>query len=96
VYGKKQWQLLPPLAYFGPEDIVVYTETDSYVGFRPAAATADVAEIKHPIEPFACTQRAGEVLFVPTGWSHAVLNVEDSIGVAVEVRSPYRMCTATG
>lgn len=31
--------------------------------------------------PLECTVRAGEVLFVPRGWWHAVLNLEESVAV---------------
>jgi hypothetical protein len=77
VYGKKKWQLLPPLAYFG-------TETEDQ-GIRATADIVNTAPFKLPIKPLECVQNAGEVLFVPTGWLHAVLNMEDSIGLAVEV-----------
>ena len=32
-----------------------------------------------------CVQRSGEVLFVPTNWYHGLLNLETSIGIAVEI-----------
>ena len=35
--------------------------------------------------PLTCTQKSGQALFVPSGWLHAVLNLRDSVGVAVEV-----------
>ena len=35
--------------------------------------------------PLTCTQKGGQALFVPSGWLHAVLNLRDSVGVAVEV-----------
>ena len=35
--------------------------------------------------PLTCTQQSGQALFVPSGWLHAVLNLRDSVGVAVEV-----------
>ena len=31
-----------------------------------------------------CVQRAGDILFVPSGWGHAVLNLEEVAGFAVE------------
>ena len=31
-------------------------------------------------------QEAGDVLFVPSGWGHAVLNIEPSAAVAVELQ----------
>jgi hypothetical protein len=30
-------------------------------------------------------QRSGEVLFVPTNWYHGLLNLETSVGIAVEI-----------
>lgn len=33
------------------------------------------------IRPLECTVGAGEVLFVPRGWWHAVLNLEESVAV---------------
>lgn len=35
-------------------------------------------------EILQCTQEAGDVMYVPHGWGHAVLNTQTSIGVAVE------------
>jgi hypothetical protein len=40
--------------------------------------------------PLVCTQRAGDVIFVPGGWGHAVLNTETVIGYAVEFHSPFQ------
>ena len=34
---------------------------------------------------FECIQQPGEVLYVPTNWYHGVINLDASIGVAVEV-----------
>ena len=38
-----------------------------------------------PIAPLRCTQPSGTALFVPSGWKHAIINEEASVGVAVEV-----------
>jgi len=37
-----------------------------------------------PVQPLECTQYAGELLFVPASWWHGVLNLCDTVGVAVE------------
>ena len=34
--------------------------------------------------PYQCTQRAGDIVFVPTLWAHGTFNVQQSIGVAHE------------
>ena len=43
-------------------------------------------------QPMECIQMQGDVLVVPELWGHAVLNVQDSVAVASEVRgSNYRL-----
>lgn len=37
------------------------------------------------VPPLQCVQHAGEVVYVPTGWWHGILNLCDSVGVAFEV-----------
>jgi len=34
-----------------------------------------------------CTQNAGDLMFVPGGWAHAVLNIQESVAVATEIAS---------
>jgi len=38
--------------------------------------------------PFECSQDAGDVLYIPAGFGHAVLNLETSMGAAVEFDTP--------
>ena len=37
-----------------------------------------------PLDAIVCEQRAGDILYVPAGWGHAVVNAEPSVGAAVE------------
>jgi hypothetical protein len=37
-----------------------------------------------PRAPLECIQEEGDVVFIPQGWAHAVLNLQNSVGVAVE------------
>ena len=37
-----------------------------------------------PRDAIVCEQRAGDILYVPGGWGHAVVNEEPSVGAAVE------------
>jgi hypothetical protein len=56
---------------------------------------------KQPVSEFAragaasnlrqCVQHAGDVMFVPCGWGHAVLNEVESVGVAVELRAEFNL-----
>jgi hypothetical protein len=34
-----------------------------------------------------CVQRAGDIIYVPGLWGHGVLNLQDSVGCAVEMKS---------
>jgi tetratricopeptide (TPR) repeat protein len=72
VHGSKAWYLLPPLAHYGPE-----------VGTMREWLRVHSQGL--PTAPLRCVQRSGEVLFVPSGWQHGVLNLENSVGIAIEV-----------
>ena len=34
-------------------------------------------------------QEAGDLVYIPRYWSHGVINLKESIGVATEFTSPY-------
>lgn len=36
-----------------------------------------------------CVQEAGDVIYVPTGWAHAILNTKETIGIAAEFRYTF-------
>lgn len=40
--------------------------------------------------PLTCIQEAGDVIYVPHGWGHGVVNIETVIGYAVEFHSPFQ------
>lgn len=76
-YGSKLWFLLPPFVRFGPHSMDMRAW---YANVFPSL----------PVEPLRCVQHAGEVLYVPAGWIHCVVNVNDVVGVAVET-GPLRV-----
>lgn len=83
--GRKRWLLYPPgcvppgveqeqdsdgeTSYDAPEPMKYMLNE-----YRPDRAAAGV-------RPIECIQEAGEVIFVPSGWWHMVLNVTDTIAV---------------
>ena len=71
--GTKRWWLIPTKMWYGP------TRIDSLTNWY----------VKHrhhvPWTPMECTQQAGDVLYVPTGWNHAIMNLEAVVGLAVEL-----------
>jgi len=73
-YGEKNWYLWPPgLAMYSTiSAIELVTLLESRTAESPS------------LRPLRCTQRAGDVMFVPTLWAHATFNSQQSIGVAHE------------
>jgi hypothetical protein len=73
LFGRKRWFLSPLHTFHGPWG-------------GPIMGYLELLQHGHlPSQPIQCVQEAGEVLFVPTGWEHATLNDEESIGIAMEL-----------
>lgn len=83
-YGEKRWFLQPPARG-------MYSKLPAEERFlREHNGTAAVPESE--ARPLECTQHAGDLLFVPTLWSHGTLNVRQSIGTAYEFSiEPFAM-----
>lgn len=47
--------------------------------------------LEQGIELMSFDQYPGEVVFVPDNWPHAVMNLEPSVGIAVEINRPARV-----
>ena len=70
--GKKKWYLLPPGSYFGPR-------VDSMSNYLKNI-------YKHsPIKPLEVIQYPGDCIFIPATWNHAVINLEEVIGVTFQL-----------
>ena len=41
-----------------------------------------------------CVQEGGDVLFIPSGWHHAVLNTQESVGIALELGDNLQLVDA--
>lgn len=78
VHGQKQWHFFPPNhAHFNVKSIGRWIKEDwgSISTRKDAAQRAGVA---------MCAQEAGDAVYVPQYWGHAVYNTAPSIGVAYE------------
>ena len=73
VWGRKRWLLMPPGAYFG----VTVNRNMTMLNW--------VESSLETMKPLDCIQEPGSILFVPEGWSHATINLDDTVGIAVEV-----------
>lgn len=74
-YGQKRWFLIPP----GKHSLYSTQPIAEWV----LALPEDRGE-SEGLGIIECTQEAGDVIFVPSDWSHGVLNTKTSIGVALE------------
>ena len=69
--GTKRWFLLPPeSAVFSNMPIARWL---GRADLRPPPATGGVGALS------TCVQRAGDLLFVPRGWTHGVLNLRNAV-----------------
>ena len=90
VFGRKRWAIRPPNA-------AVFSTVPAYERFEPPAETGsssssgsrsssndedDDGFVRH------CIQEGGDILFIPSSYSHAVYNLEASAAVAVEFYAP--------
>ncbi|KAJ9462728.1 Bifunctional arginine demethylase and lysyl-hydroxylase psr-1 [Diplonema papillatum] len=67
-FGQKVWMMWPPEAAF--LSVVPAREVFARPSWLP--------------QPMTVTQEAGDLLYVPSGWGHAVLNTKDTWGIALE------------
>ena len=78
-HGAKRWLLLPPTR-------AVYSREPARELFAAHDANATRGRGDAAIDAaLECEQRAGDILYVPSNWGHAVLNLEPSVGLAIEV-----------
>ena len=56
-------------------DAITYIHVYEYIASYVCLRAGDEA-------PIHCVQRPGEAVFVPDGWPHATINVDDAVGMA--------------
>ena len=74
-YGATRWFLFPPVSHY-PEG-----------GVHAFADRLDAGNWPFP-KPLECVQRPGEVLYVPTGWHQAHVNLAESAALNVQLATP--------
>jgi ribosomal protein L16 Arg81 hydroxylase len=77
-FGRKRWAIYPPTAKPPGLDFV----GGRYSAPKPFRWFFEVYPFLKPEErPIELIQEPGEIIFVPSGWWHTVLNVTDTIAV---------------
>ena len=97
--GAKRWVFLPPDTDLAALGLETFQESQRY---RQSAASwfADeypklaAAAAEGRVTLFECVQRAGDCVYTPPGWYHAVLNCELSVAISQNLHHP-RMLPAT-
>jgi hypothetical protein len=88
VHGRKQWVLLPPSkTVYSQEHIKswLHSHPNTPTSGSDVNGAGDSAGAEDgPSEQLHCTQEAGDVLYVPDGYGHGVLNLAESVGYAIE------------
>ncbi|KAI9916576.1 hypothetical protein PsorP6_018057 [Peronosclerospora sorghi] len=84
IRGRKKWILFPP----GQVPPGIHPSNDGSEVSAPVSLLEwfltfykVVHELRAPLKPFEGICRTGETMFVPHGWWHAVLNLEESIAI---------------
>ena len=80
--GEKHWWISPPsTSCYSTIPIIEWITTNT------TSTIDDITSVSSCMPSnamYQCTQMAGDMLFIPAGWAHAVLNLKTSIGVALE------------
>jgi len=80
VYGRKLWALAPPkAASFGPPGQHPL-DSDWWREWQHDARERHASSPQHHHHQF-CVQEAGTLLYLPEGWGHATINLEEGLGV---------------
>lgn len=99
IHGKKRWVLFPPdvpKRIVKGRGLIRSDEDDEAIHYfmtilprikRKAEAVGNNGDYKG-FECYEFTQHAGETVFIPNGWWHAVLNLTHTVGVTQNFCSP--------
>lgn len=96
VKGAKKWvmyppEVVPPGVFPSPDGADVATSvsiTEWFMNFYAETRRGGGAAGVRPVE---CVCRAGEVVFVPRGWWHVVINLEESVAITQNFVSRYEL-----
>ena len=80
-FGRKHWALVPPHR----------AEFSTLPGLRWLEANVGLdGGSSRGVGAMQCMQEAGDIMYVPHGWGHAVINTMTSIGIATNFEQPLR------
>lgn len=80
VHGRKRWLLYPPTT-FPPVDYPTFLSVGEWL----ADIYPTLSKDERPIE---FEQRAGEALYIPEGWYHSAVSLQETVGLASKSKRP--------
>ena len=83
LFGKKRWFLLPPVSSYGALGSSLAELQRAKDAQKRGLKETKLDSVRSRL--LECEQYAGEVMFVPSMWSHAIVNEEAVIGVAMQI-----------
>ena len=96
ISGHKRWALYPPNSGLTKQDLKpkgVGLDGESVTWFQrmyPKTRGKEWTEQKGFPKPMDCVQKPGEIMYVPDGWWHAVLNLDHTVAVTQNVVTTAR------
>ena len=78
VYGRKRWFLYPPS--FDHTAVSMRDVDTDGIGWARRYLSRVTGT---PLAPLECVLGPSEVLYLPAGWNHATINIQETIGVAM-------------
>jgi hypothetical protein len=91
--GAKRWMLYPP--HISPPGFPVLLSEYSNDDFRAEDSIIDWIDAHYNrssyYAPIECVQRKDEIIYVPSGWWHAVLNIEHSVAITQNFVDRYNL-----
>lgn len=82
VSGRKKWiffppSVVPPGVYVSPDQSEVGAPSSTFEWFSKFYDDA----LEGDVAPLECITETGDLVFVPSGWWHMVVNLEDSVAI---------------
>eukprot|EP00041_Stephanoeca_diplocostata_P036646 m.1346670 g.1346670 ORF g.1346670 m.1346670 type:complete len:637 (-) comp24907_c0_seq3:2685-4595(-) len=98
--GRKKWILYPP--HVLPPGVEIDTSPEGDGGFITTTSLVDwmltyyphIHDVPEDERPLECVTKAGELIFVPSGWWHCVINLDESVAITHNVVTEHNLISA--
>eukprot|EP01051_Picozoa_sp_SAG22_P002624 SAG22_NODE_119_length_19257_cov_43.260413_15_plen_607_part_00 len=85
--GSKRWWIFPPTTLPKPGPPFGFKGPDANCPSIKVWSEKYLPTLPPEARPIEFVQRAGDVLYVPDGWFHGTVQLEDTVGVALQIKT---------